>query len=195
MVLGFFRRGGWLDRHGFYNPRSVDHFLHPNEPLNVKNLWRRFTSREFLLDIRSLWCCLWYFFYIFLGIIAALAAIGGTLMQILGVYSADICYLTVEKWMHPFDPGNTALISSNAKSMIVDAQRFWKPCAITAIAFMSFVSFVGWWYQRRTRGVFMDLVSKIDDCSRGDTKEAKRKRTVSSGENAGPRILWESLPA
>lgn len=75
---------------------------------------------------------------------ATLAAVGGTIMQIVGVYSADICYITVDHWMDPFRPGITALISSNSKRMIQDAQIYWKPCAITAIVFMSFVSFVGW---------------------------------------------------
>lgn len=183
-----------MDQHGFYNPTSVEPFLQLNEPRSIKNMWRIITSRQFLSRIESLWFCIWYFFYVFLSIIAALAAIGGTLMQILGVYSADICYVTIDKWMDPLKPGTVALISSNARSMIVDAQRFWKPCAITAISFMSFVSFVGWWYQRRTRGLFMDLVSRIEHRNRGDTRKAKTERTVSLGDNTDPRNLWESPP-
>lgn len=173
-LLGLFRRGGWLEQKGFYNPRSVDHFLRfdPDEPRNAITIGKKFMSTDFFC-MQSLWCCTWYFFYVLLGIIAALAAIGGTLMQILGVYRSDICYLTIDKWVDPFKPGNTALISSNSRFMILDAQKFWKPCAITAIAFMSFVSFVGWWYQRRTRDVFMGIVSNIEFGSRKDTEEAK----------------------
>lgn len=185
------KRSGWLDRHGFYNLRSVKVFLQSDKARTMKRVGRLLTSREFFSDVRSL--C-WFFLYIFLGIIAALAAIGGTLMQILGVYSADICYLTADQWVHPSKPGNTALISKNSRSMILDAQEFWKPCAITAIAFMSFVSFVGWWYQRRTRDVFMGIVSSIEDHSREDTKEAIRTRTESTDKGTGTRNLWGSPP-
>lgn len=186
------KRSVWLDAqfgHGFYNLRSVENILESGEPWNMKRIGRFLTSHQFLSDIHSL--C-WFFLYIFLGIVAALAAIGGTLMQILGVYSADICYLTVDKWMHPYKPGNIALISKNSRSMISDAKTFWKPCAITAIAFMSFVSFVGWWYQRRTRDVFMGLVSSIDVHSREDTKESMRTRPESTSRSVGLRDPWGS---
>lgn len=113
-------------------------------------------------------------------------------MQILGVYSADICTLTADQWMHPFKPGNTALISKNSRSMILDAQRFWKPCAITAIAFMSFVSFVGWWYQRRTRDVFMGIVRDIEKHGREDTKEAIKSRTKSLSDGTSRKDPWRS---
>lgn len=36
---------------------------------------------------------------------------------------------------------------------------YWKPCAITAIVFMTVVSFVGWWYQRRMRDMFATCMS------------------------------------
>lgn len=123
-----FRRRGWLDRHGFYQPRSVDHFLNPNGSQSLGSIWRALRTPEFR-DIRSLWCCLWYCFYVLFCGMATLAAVGGTLMQIVGVYSADICYVTVDYWMDPFRPGATALISVNSKRMIQDAQIYWKPCA------------------------------------------------------------------
>lgn len=55
------------------------------------------------------------------------------------------------------------MISNNSKQMIDDAQRYWKPLAIAAIVFMGVVSFVGWWYQRRTRDLFTEQVMKIDE--------------------------------
>jgi Zn-dependent protease with chaperone function len=132
---------------------------------------------EAFRDIRSVWCCLWYALYVFFGTIATLSALGGTLMQLLGVYSADICYLTVDKWMHPYERGITAMISTNSRKMIRDAQTYWKPCAITAIAFMTFVSFVGWWYQRRMKDVFTTLVSEVDleEHDRRDTRDSRSR--------------------
>ncbi|ROV97960.1 hypothetical protein VSDG_04879 [Cytospora chrysosperma] len=172
--LGFLRSGGWLHHNGFYNPKYIDHFLPPGEPRTPRAVWRALRSEAFR-DVRSVWCCLWYALYVFFGTIATLSALGGTLMQLLGVYTADICYLTVDKWMHPYEPGITAMISSNSRVMIRDAQTYWKPCAITAIAFMTFVSFVGWWYQRRMKDVFTTLVSEVDleEHDRRDTRDSR----------------------
>lgn len=39
-------------------------------------------------------------------------------------------------------------------SDVLTRTEFWEPCAITAIVFMTVVSFVGWWYQRRMRDMF-----------------------------------------
>lgn len=135
-----------------------------------------------------MWCCAWYALYIFFGAVATLAALGGTLMQLLGVYTADICYLTVDQWLdHPHGPGASALISKNSRVMIQDAQTYWKPCAITAIAFMTFVSFVGWWYQRRMKDVFTTLVGEVDldKYERADTRASKRPETPGGEERTG----------
>lgn len=183
--LGFFLSGGWLHHNGFYNPKCVDHFLPPGVPRTPRAVWQALGSEAFR-DIRSVWCCLWYASYVFFGTIATLSALGGTLMQLLGVYTADICYLTVDKWMHPYELGNTALISRNSRAMIRDAQTYWKPCAITAIAFMTFVSFVGWWYQRRMRDVFTTLVDDLekDKDSRKDTIRSKKQGVANLGRQA-----------
>lgn len=97
-------------------------------------------------------------------------------MQIVGVYSADICNLTTNYWMNPLQPGLTVLVSGNSHEMITNAQTYWGPCAVTAISFMSVVSFVGWWYQRRMRDLFTEQVNNLDDDSydRADAREAKR---------------------
>lgn len=192
-LLDVFRAGGWLDRNGFYEPRSVSHFIDPSQPHSLKSLWKAVTSKDFR-DIRSVWCCVWYLCYTFCCGLATFAAVGGTLMQVLGLYSAELCNLTMGYWIDPFQPGVTAMISKNSKLMLDDAQRYWKPCAITAIVFMSFVSFVGWWYQRRLRDLFRDLVSKIDDdkFARRDSWLAKH---MHDGTDHGvQRHLWGSPP-
>lgn len=159
--LAFFWRGGWLDDHGFYDPTNTDHFLDPKEPKSPRVVWRGMQSRDFR-DIRSIWACLWHVLYVFFGVIAGMAALGGTLMQLLGVYTANICQVSAYDWLDPYRPDVVAMISVNTKEMIDDAQIYWEPCGITAIAFMTFVSFVGWWYQRRMRDLFTNLVSEVD---------------------------------
>lgn len=84
-------------------------------------------------------------------------------MQLLGVYSGGICNVNIEYWLDPSQPAATVMLSSNSKQMIDDAQRYWEPLAIAAILFMGMVSFVGWWYQRRTRDLFTDQVAKMEE--------------------------------
>lgn len=174
-LLGFFRSGGWLYSHGFYEPRNVDHLLDRGEPRTPRAVLKGVMTKR-CLSIRSWWCGIWYTSYVFFGIVATFASLGGTVMQLLGVYSADICQLTVDKWPHPYRHGVTAMISQNSAVMIRDAETYWKPCAISAIAFMTFVSFVGWWYQRRMKDLFTNLVSQVDldKHDRADMRLSKR---------------------
>lgn len=160
-LFNFLWRGGWLDNHGFYDPTNTDYFLDPKEPKTPRAVWRRVKSRDFR-NIRSVWICVWYLLYVFVGVVAGVAALGGTLMHLLGVYSANICQITAYHWLDPCRDGVTAMISFNTKEMIDDAQIYWEPCGITAIAFMTVVSFVGWWYQRRMKDLFTTLVSEVD---------------------------------
>ena len=191
---GFFRSGGWLARHGFYDPRNVRHFFPSGWPKTPRAIWQGIISQDFR-DLRFVWCCVWYALYIFFGTVATLSALGGTLMQLLGVYTADICQITVDDWIHPYRPGVTALISTNSRNMIRDAQIYWKPCAITAIAFMTFVSFVGWWYQRRMRDLFTNLVRDVDKdgWDRSDTIASKMHLTPQAETHfRDGRYLWGS---
>lgn len=107
-------------------------------------------------------------------------------MQILGVYSSDICNLTTNYWMNPLQPGLMVLVSANSKEMIRNAQIYWEPCAVTAISFMSVVSFVGWWYQRRMRDLFTEQVNNLDkdEYDRADAREAKQR-----GDFAGDGVF------
>ncbi|OAA60971.1 hypothetical protein SPI_04995 [Niveomyces insectorum RCEF 264] len=176
---GVFRIGGWLDQRGFYQPYSLRWLVDsgqpvPRNPLKLLRVVRRHPRR--LLNWRLLWNVAYYASQWTLGFAAIVAAIGGTLMQIVGVYSADICYITTPYWFAPLDKRPRAVISYNSAEMIRDAEIFWKPCAITAIVFMSIVSFVGWWYQRRMRDLFTDQVKRIDQNERRDTRASRPDR-------------------
>lgn len=177
---GFFRIGGWLDKRGFYEPYSVRWLVDrgqavPRNPFKLLRLVWNNPGR--LVNWRFLWNFVYYSSQWLLGFIGITAAIGGTAMQLMGVYSADICYITTPYWFSPLEERPAPIISVNSADMIRESERefpvlpfftfivcqspannlvMWKPCAITAIVFMSVVSFVGWWYQRRMRDVFQD---------------------------------------
>jgi hypothetical protein len=140
----FFRKGGFLDRHGFYTPTEV------------QTLW----SRKTFFSLPSLWAIIWYNLATIFGLGGVVTSIGGTTMQLMGVYSAPKCSINVQWWTKPH-PNVMVALSTNYAQEIEYARRYWLPCGITATLFLGVVSFCGWWYQRRLRGVFRELVSDI----------------------------------
>lgn len=140
----FFRKGGWLDRHGFYTPTAVT------------SLW----SRNTFVSFPTLWALTWYNLAAIFGVGGVITAIGGTTMQLMGVYSAPKCSIDAQWWTKPH-PNVQIIVSTNYAQEIEYARRYWLPCGITATLFLGVVSFCGWWYQRRLRGLFRELVSDI----------------------------------
>lgn len=174
-----FHRGGWLARRGFYRPYSTrwlrkDGGPPPHSPLRLLQLITQNPRR--LLCWPFLWNVVYYTSQLVLGLIGIMAAIGGTLMQLLGVYSAAICYITTPYWFKALEDRPMAIISLNSQEMITQSNHTWKPCAIAAIFFMGIVSFIGWWYQRRMRDLFTDQVSRIDKNERADTLQSRPDR-------------------
>ncbi|KAK0100335.1 hypothetical protein ONS96_007616 [Cadophora gregata f. sp. sojae] len=86
-------------------------------------------------------------------------------MQLMGVYRSGFCDLNAEWWIRPHD-NTPVVISTNYALAIEDANRYWLACGITATLFLAVVCFCGWWYQRRLRGLFRDLVSSLGDVSK-----------------------------
>jgi len=81
-------------------------------------------------------------------------------MQLMGVYNSAFCNVNAQYWtQNPDDVRIT--VSSNAAINIQTANKYWIPTGITATLFLGVVSFCGWWYQRRLRGLFRELVSDI----------------------------------
>ena len=101
-----------------------------------------------------------------IGFAAAIfTAIGGTLMQILGVYRNAKCKLNIQSW-----PGTgsgrkrTFRLSTNNAIDIYEARHNWTWMGAAGIAFLGVVCYLGWWYQRRLRSNFRALVDMLDTC-------------------------------
>ncbi|CAK7232161.1 hypothetical protein SCUCBS95973_008166 [Sporothrix curviconia] len=199
---GLFRISGWLDKRGFYEPYSVRWMVDrgqavPRNPFKLMRLiWNRNNSRR-LINWRCLWNIVYYSSQWLLGIIGITAAIGGTAMQLMGVYSADICYITTSYWFAPLDKRPQPIISVNSADMIRESELMWKPCAITAIVFMSVVSFDG--------GINAGCVTcfktvrRIDQNERRDTRASRPDRgrvrpRATSGAPLTVRTLTPSIP-
>ncbi|XMA14279.1 hypothetical protein WAI453_007070 [Rhynchosporium graminicola] len=139
-------KGGILHQSGFYTPTDVTSLC----------------SWHTIFTIRSLWPIIWFSLAIIFGLGGVFTAIGGTVMQLMGVYRSNKCDINAEWWTRPHRDV-TYVISSNSALAIYYANRYWLACGITATLFLAVVCFSGWWYQRRLRGLFRGLVSSLGD--------------------------------
>ncbi|KIM98510.1 hypothetical protein OIDMADRAFT_31299 [Oidiodendron maius Zn] len=180
----------WLRKNGFYNPTAMKHLIREDRNFDLHKLlervklgkllgkvgWHQFsgstggghTSESEVLEQHGrsfgiIWFLIWHIAALLLLLFAIFAAIGGTLMQLIGVYTAAVCRVTVSEWSKPVDQRGLSIISVNSALAIKSAKKYWKWGAITAISFMAFVSFLGWWYQRRMRLRFTELVERVDE--------------------------------
>jgi hypothetical protein len=88
------------------------------------------------------------------------AAIGGTTMQITGVFRNCICYTDARTWwnINNIDPAvNLASDTQDARNSSV----YWIKMGSTATVFMAVNCYIGWWYQRLIRHRFTDAVKKM----------------------------------
>lgn len=110
--------------------------------------------------MKSFWAVLWFGCATILGLSSVFISIGGTLMQLIGVYRSDFCDLNAPWWSKHH--GNVQVVlSSNISLDIKNAGEYWMSTGITATAFLAAVCFGGWWYQRRLRSVFRDLINDL----------------------------------
>jgi hypothetical protein len=84
------------------------------------------------------------------------------MMQIMGVYRNCLCEINVNTWLR--GPTTAPLqISTNSAEDIQQASSYWIPRGGATSGFLEFVAYVAWWYQRRLRFRFTELVGRIDE--------------------------------
>ena len=116
--LDFFRKGGWLHRSGFYSPTQVSWLLIKGG--KRRPLWEVLRSRE-LWSRRAAWCITFHVLQVVFGLSAIFASLGGTLMQIMGVYRTSLCYTNTQYWLLPRDRKPMVVLSTNSEEMIRNA--------------------------------------------------------------------------
>lgn len=104
----------------------------------------------------------WTFATLFVGT-SIFTAIGGTIMQLLGVYSNCLCALPVRYWSVRYSEDLNVYVSLGLDSAedIRAAKQWWMVMGSIATAFLCVATSGGWWYQKRLRGVFRDVAEKI----------------------------------
>ncbi|KAK7951198.1 uncharacterized protein PG986_006926 [Apiospora aurea] len=97
------------------------------------------------------------------GLVGVFAAVGGTLMQLLGPYRACACrQIAASKWLWPSDPDAIVVLSTNTKDSILAAQEWWTVTGTVAVIFLGVVCALAWWYQRRLRKLFLEEVESLE---------------------------------
>ncbi|KAI1478862.1 hypothetical protein K445DRAFT_23961 [Daldinia sp. EC12] len=99
---------------------------------------------------------------VFVGFFAIFAAVGGTTMQLVGVYRSCACKVPVRYWPRLSDPNAYIVLSDNTAEDIEAAQRWWTVTGSTAVVVVGIVCALAWWHQRRLRKRFRDEADKLD---------------------------------
>jgi hypothetical protein len=109
-------------------------------------------------------------------------AVGGTLMQVIGVYRTCFCYVNAQWWLHLDASPGVNLASDTAAARL--SSRNWLQAGIVATGFMTVVCYLGWAYQESLRHLFREEVRKIEyDVSGNRTRSDGRE--LSEGVGGG----------
>lgn len=93
-------------------------------------------------------------------ILSFLTSIGGTLMQITGVFRNCFCYVTAQYWLNPHSSPGIHVSSDTSDRRI--SSHYWVIMSSVATGFMALISYIGWWYQREIRQDFIEQVKELD---------------------------------
>ncbi|KAI4596426.1 hypothetical protein KJ359_005556 [Pestalotiopsis sp. 9143b] len=121
-LLDFARRGGWLDRTGFFKASSVSWLARSNPDWNPRKPWLLLRSKR-TWTVRMLWCAVYHFLFVVFGLGAVFSVLGGTIMQLMGVYSANICETRAVYWLSPYLERPSVVASKNTAAAIQAAER------------------------------------------------------------------------
>ena len=102
---------------------------------------------------------IWYAVATITGLVSTFITIGGTMMQIMGVYRNCLCSVPISQWHNPWE--SFLDISSNSADDIHYARRTWTSLGSAAVTFLGVVSFIGWWYQKRLRFQMRRMIGDI----------------------------------
>ncbi|KAI1338612.1 hypothetical protein F5Y15DRAFT_122459 [Xylariaceae sp. FL0016] len=99
---------------------------------------------------------------VFVGFFSVFCAVGGTMMQLLGVYRSCACSVPATYWGRLDDLDAYMILSDNSAASIVAAQNWWTVTGSTAVGVVGIVCALAWWHQRRLRKIFRDEADKLE---------------------------------
>lgn len=95
---------------------------------------------------------------------SAFTFIGGTMMQVMGVYRNCFCYVIASEWwkimLHNWDPGYVINVAVDTQDLRNSSQN-WIHMGTVATGSMAVACYVGYWYQRLLRERFVTEVENL----------------------------------
>ncbi|KAI1272904.1 hypothetical protein F5Y07DRAFT_279075 [Xylaria sp. FL0933] len=99
---------------------------------------------------------------VFVGFFAVFAAVGGTMLQLLGVYRNCLCQVPATYWPYLNGPEAYFPISTNSQEAIEAADAWWTVTGSTSVGLISIITALAWWHQRRLRKLFKEEADKLE---------------------------------
>ncbi|KAI0508629.1 hypothetical protein F5B22DRAFT_386046 [Xylaria bambusicola] len=100
---------------------------------------------------------------VFVGGFAIFAAVGGTLLQLLGVFRNCLCSVPATYWPYLNGPEAYFAISTNSQEAIVVAEAWWTTTGSTSVGLISIITALAWWHQRRLRKMFKEQADQLEN--------------------------------
>lgn len=95
---------------------------------------------------------------------SAFTSVGGTMMQVMGVYRNCFCYVIASEWwmimLHNRDPGYVINVAVDTQKLR-NSSRNWIDMGTVASVSMVVACYVGYWYQRSLRERFVTEVENL----------------------------------
>lgn len=95
---------------------------------------------------------------------SAFTSVGGTMMQVMGVYRNCFCYVIASEWwrimLRRRDPGYVINVAVDTQKLRNSSQN-WVYMGTVASGFMAVACYVGYWYQRSIRKRFVEEVENL----------------------------------
>ncbi|KAH7026891.1 hypothetical protein B0J12DRAFT_609813 [Macrophomina phaseolina] len=119
------------------------------------------------------------------------AAAGGTLMQIVGVFRNCICYVNASSWTPDIHQGKINVASDTREQR--NSSSNWIVMGSVATGFMGLCCYIGWWYSRHIRQRFREEVRRESPFVLESSTPARDEETRANcdGCNQSSRSLLE----
>jgi hypothetical protein len=147
-------------RHQFRASDGDSEALPSNHPPATKSRGKRIVRRlvRTLLSIYNCWPQFLLAISSFAGFLSLFTALGGTIMQITGVYKNCFCYVNSGMWLD-LDNAYVNVASDTADQR--NASHNWIYMGCIATGFMATCCYVGWWYQQILRTKYRQSIENL----------------------------------
>ncbi|KAI8961180.1 hypothetical protein F5Y11DRAFT_237805 [Daldinia sp. FL1419] len=140
---------------------------------------RKGTSHLWYKLAKSTSIYLWYLMFLFGVFLGTFTSVGGTIFVLTNVLTNCFCAIPAKYWWDRWtNPKALIFVDDSTWEQLYYAEKWWFPAGVAGVIFMTFVAYIGWWYQRSLRQRYCDLVGNIDHINERNRSQRGRIRCV-----------------